>query len=168
MVDAVESVGALNLTQSWLASAQRLSAPTAALVVGFTVAIANNLVNNLPPGTHLRWHARGRSHPGPDLPCRSDRRRPWAEPFHHRFAGNDPLASRFEKRKVRCKFLGLLQSRRRGNACRAPGSDWRSHPDANCHPLALRLTWMNAGCVILLIIAEDTLQCCGIDVAHSA
>ena len=50
MVDAVESVGALNLTRAWLASAQKLAAPLAALVVGFAVAIGNNLVNNLPLG----------------------------------------------------------------------------------------------------------------------
>ena len=50
MVDAVESIGALRLTQTWLASAEKLGAPMAALVVGFAVAIGNNLVNNLPLG----------------------------------------------------------------------------------------------------------------------
>ncbi len=50
MVDAVESIGALNLTQSWLASAQKLTPALAAMVVGFVVAIGNNLVNNLPLG----------------------------------------------------------------------------------------------------------------------
>ncbi len=50
MVDAVESVGALRLTQSWLAAAQKLAPPVAALVVGFAVAVGNNLVNNLPLG----------------------------------------------------------------------------------------------------------------------
>ncbi len=50
MVDAVESIGALRLTQSWLGSAESLGAPVAALVVGFAVAVGNNLVNNLPLG----------------------------------------------------------------------------------------------------------------------
>ena len=50
MVDTVESVGALKLTQGWLASAQTLAPPIATLVVGFTVAVGNNLVNNLPLG----------------------------------------------------------------------------------------------------------------------
>ncbi len=50
MVDAVESIGALQLTQSWLASAGKLGAPVAALIVGFAVAVSNNLVNNLPLG----------------------------------------------------------------------------------------------------------------------
>ena len=50
MVDAVESIGALKLTQSWLAAAQTLTPPVAALAVGFVVAIGNNLVNNLPLG----------------------------------------------------------------------------------------------------------------------
>ncbi len=50
MVDAVESIGALRLTQSWLASAETLGVPIAALVVGFAVAVGNNLVNNLPLG----------------------------------------------------------------------------------------------------------------------
>jgi arsenical pump membrane protein len=50
LVDAVESQGALNLTQQWLAGAQKLAPAAATLVVGFTVGVANNLVNNLPLG----------------------------------------------------------------------------------------------------------------------
>jgi arsenical pump membrane protein len=50
MVDAVESQGALNLTQQWLAWASSLGQSTGAMVVGFAVGIANNIVNNLPLG----------------------------------------------------------------------------------------------------------------------
>ena len=50
MVDAVESIGALNLTQHWLAWAQGITPAIGALTTGFAVAIANNLVNNLPLG----------------------------------------------------------------------------------------------------------------------
>jgi arsenical pump membrane protein len=50
LVEAVESIGALNFSQHALLAAQHLVAPVAALTVGFTVAIANNLVNNLPLG----------------------------------------------------------------------------------------------------------------------
>jgi arsenical pump membrane protein len=50
LVEAVESIGGLNFTQHALLAAQHLVAPVAALTVGFTVAIANNLVNNLPLG----------------------------------------------------------------------------------------------------------------------
>jgi arsenical pump membrane protein len=50
LVDAVESQGALQLTQSWLAWAQRLAPASGALLVGFAVGICNNLVNNLPLG----------------------------------------------------------------------------------------------------------------------
>ena len=50
LVDAVESQGALKLTQQGLAWAQHLPPTVAAMVVGFTVGIANNLVNNLPLG----------------------------------------------------------------------------------------------------------------------
>ncbi len=50
MVDAVESIGALTLTQACLAWAQKLVPALAALVVGFAVGIGNNLVNNLPLG----------------------------------------------------------------------------------------------------------------------
>jgi arsenical pump membrane protein len=50
MVDAVESQGALKLTQSWLAWAQGLPSMAGTLVVGYAVGIANNLVNNLPLG----------------------------------------------------------------------------------------------------------------------
>jgi arsenical pump membrane protein len=50
MVDAVESIGALKLTQSWLAWVQTLAPAVGALVAGFAVGVANNLVNNLPLG----------------------------------------------------------------------------------------------------------------------
>jgi arsenical pump membrane protein len=50
LVEAVESIGALDFTERALLAAQHLSAPLAALAVGFTVAIANNLINNLPLG----------------------------------------------------------------------------------------------------------------------
>jgi arsenical pump membrane protein len=50
MVDALESQGALNLTQHWLAWASSLGQNVGAMVVGFVVGIANNVVNNLPLG----------------------------------------------------------------------------------------------------------------------
>jgi arsenical pump membrane protein len=50
MVDAVESIGALNLTQSWLAAAQKLPPAAAAYVIAAVVAVGNNVVNNLPLG----------------------------------------------------------------------------------------------------------------------
>jgi arsenical pump membrane protein len=50
MVDAVESQGALNLTQQWLSWASNLGPNMGAMVVGFAVGIGNNLVNNLPLG----------------------------------------------------------------------------------------------------------------------
>jgi arsenical pump membrane protein len=50
MVDAMESIGALNLTQQWLAWTQKLALATGALITGFAVGIANNLINNLPLG----------------------------------------------------------------------------------------------------------------------
>jgi arsenical pump membrane protein len=50
LVDAVESLGALNLTQLWLAWTSNLGESLGAMVVGFAVGIGNNLVNNLPLG----------------------------------------------------------------------------------------------------------------------
>jgi arsenical pump membrane protein len=50
MVDAVESIGALHITQSWLAWVQKLTPPAGALVAGFALGLGNNLVNNLPLG----------------------------------------------------------------------------------------------------------------------
>jgi arsenical pump membrane protein len=64
MVDAIESIGALKLTGSWLAWAQQLPSAAGAMVTGFVVAVANNLVNNLPlgliaGGTLQAVHAKG-------------------------------------------------------------------------------------------------------------
>jgi arsenical pump membrane protein len=64
MVDAVESQGALDLTQQWLAWASHLGQNAGALLVGFVVGIANNIVNNLPlgliaGGTIQAAHAKG-------------------------------------------------------------------------------------------------------------
>jgi arsenical pump membrane protein len=50
LVDAVESQGALSLTQYWLAWASSLGRSMGAMVVGFEVGMANNIVNNLPLG----------------------------------------------------------------------------------------------------------------------
>jgi arsenical pump membrane protein len=50
LVDAVQSVGALKLTQAALQGVQRLAPGLAALIIGFVVGVANNLVNNLPLG----------------------------------------------------------------------------------------------------------------------
>ena len=50
MVEAVESQGALEVTQRWLAWASGLGHYAGAIIVGFFVGIANNIVNNLPLG----------------------------------------------------------------------------------------------------------------------
>jgi arsenical pump membrane protein len=50
MVDAVESVGALKLTEAALRWAQNLAPAAGAIVVGFVVGVVNNLINNLPLG----------------------------------------------------------------------------------------------------------------------
>jgi arsenical pump membrane protein len=64
MVDAVQSIGALKLTQAALHSVQRLTPALGALITAFVVGLANNLVNNLPLGliagaTLQAEHARG-------------------------------------------------------------------------------------------------------------
>jgi arsenical pump membrane protein len=50
MVAAAESIGAMNYTRAWLEQAQQLVPAAAALITGFGVGIANNIVNNLPLG----------------------------------------------------------------------------------------------------------------------
>jgi arsenical pump membrane protein len=64
MADAAESMGAMRQTQAWLTWAETLAPPAGALITGFTVGIANNLVNNLPLGliagsTLQAAHAKG-------------------------------------------------------------------------------------------------------------
>jgi len=64
MVNAIESIGALRLTQSWLAWAQKIEPAAGTMAVGFAVGIANNLMNNLPLGliagaTLQAAHAKG-------------------------------------------------------------------------------------------------------------
>ncbi len=64
LVDAVESIGALRLTSSWLAWAEHLPSGAGPMITGFAVAVSNNLVNNLPlgliaGGTLQAAHAKG-------------------------------------------------------------------------------------------------------------
>lgn len=64
MVDAVEGAGALRLTQAALHWAEGLAPALGAYVTGFVLAVANNLVNNLPLGliagsTLQAAHAKG-------------------------------------------------------------------------------------------------------------
>jgi arsenical pump membrane protein len=64
MVDAIESIGAMQYTKEWLDWLQHLSTAAGSLIAGFAVGIANNLVNNLPLGlivgstlhaAHAKW-----------------------------------------------------------------------------------------------------------------
>jgi arsenical pump membrane protein len=50
MVEALQSLGALKFTQEALHCVQRFPPALAALITGFVVGVANNLVNNLPLG----------------------------------------------------------------------------------------------------------------------
>jgi len=50
MVDAMETIGAMEHTKRWLADATHMGLAAGQFVVGFTVGFANNLVNNLPLG----------------------------------------------------------------------------------------------------------------------
>jgi arsenical pump membrane protein len=64
MVDAMESIGAMQQTTKWLTWAQTLGSTTGTLLTGFAVGAANNLVNNLPLGliagsTLQAAHAKG-------------------------------------------------------------------------------------------------------------
>jgi len=50
MVDAMESIGAMEHTKHWLAQAETLGIAAGQLATGFVVGVANNLMNNLPLG----------------------------------------------------------------------------------------------------------------------
>jgi arsenical pump membrane protein len=50
LVDGIESIGALHVTQMWLHRAEALGASLGSMVTAFAVAVANNLLNNLPLG----------------------------------------------------------------------------------------------------------------------
>ncbi|MEK6396738.1 MAG: SLC13 family permease [Terriglobus sp.] len=50
LVDAVQSIGALHVTQTALHAAEAMGVHLGSLVAAFTVAIGNNLLNNLPLG----------------------------------------------------------------------------------------------------------------------
>jgi arsenical pump membrane protein len=50
MVNGVESIGALRLTQAWLAGVARAGPAAGSFIAGFVVGVLNNLVNNLPLG----------------------------------------------------------------------------------------------------------------------
>jgi arsenical pump membrane protein len=50
MVDAIESIGAMEYTKEWLSWVQHSGIVAGSLVAGFAVGLANNLVNNLPLG----------------------------------------------------------------------------------------------------------------------
>jgi arsenical pump membrane protein len=50
MVDAIDRIGAMRVTQDWLARVMSMPAVAGAMLSGFVVGVANNLVNNLPLG----------------------------------------------------------------------------------------------------------------------
>lgn len=64
LVDAVESIGALHVTQQALQRAEAMGPHVGALVTAFAVAVGNNILNNLPlgliaGGTLAATHAHG-------------------------------------------------------------------------------------------------------------
>jgi arsenical pump membrane protein len=64
LVDAMESIGAMQQTTKWLTWAQTLGSTMGTFITGFAVGVANNLVNNLPLGliagsTLQAAHAKG-------------------------------------------------------------------------------------------------------------
>lgn len=50
MVDAIERIGTMHITQAWLAHVISMPATAGAMLAGFVVGVTNNLVNNLPLG----------------------------------------------------------------------------------------------------------------------
>ena len=66
MVRAVENIGALHLTQTWLAQAQHQPPAMGALLTGFLVGVGNNLINNLPLGL-IAGGTLAAAHAGTDL-----------------------------------------------------------------------------------------------------
>jgi arsenical pump membrane protein len=50
MVDAMQSIGAMQKTSEWLIWAEQQGAVAGTFIIGFAVGVANNLVNNLPLG----------------------------------------------------------------------------------------------------------------------
>ena len=50
MVEAIEMIGAMEYTKRWLSDTAHLGLAASQMLTGFTVGIANNLLNNLPLG----------------------------------------------------------------------------------------------------------------------
>ena len=155
MVDAVESQGALKLTQQWLAWASHLGQNLGALVVGLGVGVANNIVNNLPlgliaGGTIQAAHAKGLIANavligvdlGPNLSVTGS----LATILWLLALRKD--AGRRRPRKARCEFLGILESGRDRNAYSAHSRAGRSHTGehADRKPLKMRDIGMRKDC----------------------
>ncbi len=131
MVDAVESIGALNYTKHALRWAEQLAPAAGAFVTSFTVGIANNVVNNLPLGlisgaTIQALHVNGLTRER-----RPDRRGSRPEPFGDRITGDDPVADRASQGEARCEFLGLSESGCDRDARGSRNVRRGSHPDAS-------------------------------------
>jgi arsenical pump membrane protein len=91
-----------------LASTQKFP-PFGALVVGFTVGVANDLVNNLPLGLIVGGTLPGRICKGSYRARRFDWRRSWTKPLGDRFARYNSLAPRPAQGKARCNFWRFLK-----------------------------------------------------------
>ncbi len=116
MVRAVESVGALRVTQAWLAAAERLGPAMGAVVSGFVVGVGNNLINNLPLGLLAGSDAAGGACQGLDRECGVDWRGSGAEPVGDGIAGDDSVAAGAAQRGAGCELLGLSQGGDCGDA----------------------------------------------------
>ena len=125
MVDVVESMGAMKLTDAWLERMETLAPASGALITGLFVGIANNLVNNLPlgliaGGTLQAVHAKALIASavligvdlGPNLSITGC---------------DDFVADRSARGKPKCQFLEFSKGWCHRHARRFAVVDWRRH-----------------------------------------
>ena len=130
MVDAMQSIGAIQYTKAWLAWAQHLGLTASWLVTGFAVGVANNLVEQSSAGLNRRQHAAGCARDRTGRSRGSDWRRPRPKSFHYGIAGDNFVADRIAQRTGGRQLLGFSEDRSDRDADRFAGLARRRDCDA--------------------------------------
>ena len=119
LVEGLNRTGVLPALAAVLKRAAAASPQLTAWIAGIAVALASNLVNNLPVGLIAATTRQAAAGTGRGHRRDPDRRRPRSEPFGDGIARYHSLADRAAARGRTCRRVALSQGRAAGDAARA-------------------------------------------------
>jgi arsenical pump membrane protein len=109
MVDAAENIGALKLTQAWLAWAQKLAPVAGAFITGFAVGVSKQFGQQSSAWTDRWWQSSGGARERSDRQCHTHRCRFGAELISYGLMATILWLLALRKEKLDVSFWSFLK-----------------------------------------------------------